>query len=506
MKSLLLSLVVLLAGSPAAFSSQEKPNIVLILADELGYGDVSAYGAKTITTPNIDRLAKEGLRFTDGHASSSTCTPSRFSLLTGEYAFRKKGTGVLPGDAALIIPSGTPTLPSVLQKAGYHTGAVGKWHLGLGAGQGNIDWNGEVKPGPLEIGFDECFIMAATGDRVPTVFLKDRHVAGLDPADPLRVDYKEKVGEEPTGKEHPELLTMGLTQGHDCTIVNGISRIGYMSGGKAAWWKDEDLGDEFTRQSTGFIERQVKAAQPFFLYYASHEPHVPRRPNPRFVGKSGMGPRGDAIMALDWSVGEILNTLDRLGIADKTMVIFTSDNGPVLDDGYADQAVEMLGSHKPAGPWRGGKYSLYEGGTRVPFLVRWPGRIKAGAESGALICQVDFLATLAALTGQTPPAGAGPDSRNVLSALLGDSPEGRADLIEHSGRLALREGNWKLLPPGVGPARSKGTNVELGNAQQPQLFDLTTDPGETKSVAAENPDRVREMSARLDAARGESGK
>ncbi|MES2708845.1 MAG: arylsulfatase [Verrucomicrobiota bacterium] len=488
----LIIFAVLGTGSMAA----ERPNVLLILADDLGYGDVSAYGAKTIRTPNIDRIAKEGLRMSDGHASASTCTPSRYSLLTGEYAFRKKGTGILPGNAALIIEPGRFTLPAMFQKAGYVTGVVGKWHLGLGTG--DIDWNGEVKPGPLEVGFTESFIMAATGDRVPTVYLKDHRVLGLDPADPLKVDYKQKIGSEPTGKENPELLTMGLSQGHDCTIVNGISRIGHMSGGKAAWWRDEDLGDEFTRQATGFIERAKD--RPFFLYYASHEPHVPRRPHPRFAGQSGMGPRGDAILALDWSVGEILGTLDRLGLADKTMVIFTSDNGPVLDDGYKDQAVELKGDHQPAGPWRGGKYSLFEGGTRVPFFVRWPGRIKP-ADSAALVSQVDFLASLAALTGQTLPAGAGPDSQNLLPAFLGESPEGRTELVEHSGRLAFREGSWKLIPPGGGPARSSGTNVELGNHAQPQLFDLTKDPGETKSVTAENADRAASMRKRLETVR-----
>lgn len=491
---------VILAGFVSFLTAAEKPNVVLILADDLGYGDVSAYGAKTIRTPNIDRIAQEGLRLSDGHASSATCTPSRYSLLTGEFAFRKKGTGVLPGNAAMIIEPGRLTLPALFQKAGYATGVVGKWHLGLGEGKEKIDWNGEVKPGPLEIGFDESFIMAATGDRVPTVFLDGHHVHGLDPKDPIEVNYQKKIGTEPTGREHPELLTMSLTQGHDCTIVNGISRIGYMSGGKSAWWKDEDMGDEFTKHAVHFIERH-QAQQPFFLYYASHEPHVPRRPHPRFVGKSGMGPRGDAIMALDWSVGEILNTLDKNGLTDQTLVIFTSDNGPVLDDGYADQAVELIGDHKPAGPWRGGKYSLFEGGTRVPTFLRWPGHIKPG-DSTALICQVDFLASFAALTGQTLPEGAAPDSINVLPALLGKSQEGRKELAEYTHRLALREGNWKMIQSGKGPARDQYTNSDLGNNPLPQLFDLATDPAETNNVSAGNEDRVKNMEARLEAMQG----
>ncbi len=256
----------------------------------------------------------------------------------------------------------------MLKRAGYATGVVGKWHLGLG--QGKIDWNGEITPGPREIGFDESFIIAGTGDRVPCVYVENQRVAGLDPRDPIEVNYQHKVGDEPTGRENPELLKMPLSHGHDFTIVNGISRIGWMQGGKSARWVDEDMADTLVSKATAFIERHQQ--EPFFLYFPTHDAHVPRVPHARFKGKSGCGVRGDAIQQLDWCVGQVMETLDRLRLTDKTLIIFTSDNGPVLDDGYADGAVADANGHIPAGPWRGGKYSTYEGGTRVPFLVRWP--------------------------------------------------------------------------------------------------------------------------------------
>jgi arylsulfatase A-like enzyme len=491
MRVAVLVLFAQVAGS-TPLRAAEKPNILFIYADDLGYGDVGCYGAEKIKTPNIDRLASQGLRFTDGHAASSTCTPSRYALLTGEYAWRKQGTGVLPGDAAAIITPDRITLPSILKQAGYRTGAVGKWHLGLGAG--NLDWNGDIRPGPQEIGFDYAFIMAATGDRVPCVFLENRRVVNLELADPIRVSYKEKVGDEPTGAEHPEMLRVKPSHGHDQTIVNGISRIGYMAGGKAARWKDEDNADIFTSKAVHFIEETKD--QPFFLYFATHDPHVPRVPHPRFAGTSGCGVRGDVIQEFDWCVGEVLGTLDRLGLAEKTLVILTSDNGPVVDDGYRDGAVENLNGHKPAGALRGGKYSLFEGGTRVPWITRWTGHIKPGV-TDALVCQVDLMASFAALAGQPLPAEAAPDSFNVLPALLGESKTGRENLVVHSNGVAFRQGAWKFIPAGKGVALQKNTNTETGKSPEPQLYDLASDLGETKNVATENAEKVKEMSAQL---------
>lgn len=476
----------------------KRPNVVLIYADDLGYGDVSCYGATKVATQNIDRLAAEGVRFTNVHSSSATCTPSRYAMLTGEYPWRRKGTGVLPGDARLIIEPGRTTLPSIMQKAGCATGAVGKWHLGLGAG--DLDWNGDIKPGPLDLGFDYCFLIPATGDRVPCVYVEDRRVVGLDPSDPIQVSYGKPVGDEPTGREHPELLKMHPSHGHDMTIVNGISRIGYMAGGKSARWVDEDMADTITAKAVQFIEKH--RVEPFFLYFATHDIHVPRVPHPRFAGRSGMGPRGDAILQLDWSVGEVIKTLDKLDLAEETMVIFTSDNGPVVDDGYKDQAVELLGEHRPSGPLRGGKYSAFDAGTRVPFIVRYPSRVEPGV-SDALLCQIDLLASMATLTNHKLAEPDAPDSMDVSAALLGRAQTGRDHLVEHAGALSLIQGDWKYIEPGKGARVNKPTNTELGNDPEPQLYNLKDDLGEKNNVAARHPDKVKEMAALLERIRTE---
>ncbi len=494
----LLSLLIVVAAGvvaaePPAPRAQTRPNVVIIYADDLGYGDVSSYGATQLRTPNIDRLANEGLRFSDAHAPAATCTPSRYALLTGEYAWRKPGTNVLPGNAALVIDPGQTTLPSIFKRAGYATGVVGKWHLGLGP-KGGPDWNGAIKPSPNDVGFDSSFIMAATGDRVPTVYIENGRVVGLDPADPIRVSYAEPIGDWPTGRGNPQLLSVRPSHGHDQTITNGISRIGYMTGGKAALWKDEDMADVFTGKAVSFIEQH--RAEPFFLFFALHDPHVPRVPHPRFAGKSGMGPRGDVIAQADWSVGEILAALDRLKLTTQTLVIVTSDNGPVVDDGYQDDAVAKLGSHRPAGPFRGGKYSNFEGGTRVPFIVRWPGRVGRGV-SDALVSQVDFVASFAALLGQKTAAADAPDSLDVMSTLLGASKTGRSHLVEQAGVLSVRQGPWKYIEPSNRPKMNVQTNTELGNDAEPQLYNLGDDPGETRNVAAQNPAKVKELEALL---------
>ena len=488
-----LSRVLLPLAAAAGLAATPKPNIVLIYTDDVGYGDVGCYGATRVKTPNIDKLAAGGLRFTNAHSPSATCTPSRYALLTGEYAWRRKGTGVLPGDAKLIIAPGRETIPSLLRRAGYATGCVGKWHLGLG--EGHPDWNGEIKPGPLEIGFDYAFIMPATGDRVPCVFVENHRVAGLDPADPIQVSYGKQIGGEPTGREHPELLKVKPSHGHDNTIVNGISRIGFMSGGKSARWVDEDIADTLTRKAVTFIEQHRD--RPFFLYFATHDIHVPRAPHARFAGSSGCGIRGDVIQQLDWCVGEIVATLDRLKLTDDTLLVFTSDNGPVVDDGYRDGAVENLNGHKPGGPLRGGKYSAFDAGTRVPFIVRPPGHVEPGV-SDALISQVDFLASFAALTGQKLAEDAGPDSFNVLPGLLGESKTGRDHLVEHAGILSLIKGRWKYIEPGKGPKVLANVHIESRIAPEPQLYDLNEDVGEKRNVAAEHPEIVKELAGLLE--------
>ena len=473
--------VLILSAALAALvaAAPSKPNIVLIYADDLGYGDLSCNGATALQTPHSDRLAKEGLNFSSGYSAATTCTPSRYSMLTGEYAFRQKGTGILPGDANLIIEPGRATLASALKGAGYKTGVVGKWHLGLGAGV--IDWNGEIKPGPNEVGFDESFIMAATGDRVPCVFLRNHRIENLDPADPIQVSYKNPFPGEADGVRDRGSLKMDWSHGHNQAVINGVGRIGYMTGGSKARWTDETMAETFAKEAVSFIERSKDQA--FFLYFATHGVHVPRIVNPRFAGKTPMGPRGDAIAEFDWQVGQVLDAIDRLGLADETLVILTSDNGPVLDDGYKDQAVEKLGSHKPAGPFRGGKSSIHEGGSRVPLLARWPGRVKPGGTSGAIISQVDFPATFATLAGAAFPKDRAPDTRNVLPALLGESPTGREHVLQYSGIVAVRAGDWKLIPTKAAKGAKKA-KLEF------QLYNLAKDPGETTDVAAENPEKA----------------
>lgn len=476
----------------------EKPNIVLIYADDLGFGDLSCYGARAIKTPHTDRLAAGGMRFTAHYATSATCTPSRFALLTGNYPWRENGRSILQGDATLLIPAGSVTLPSILRTAGYTTGVVGKWHLGLGEAGKPADWNAEIKPGPRDVGFDYSYIMAATGDRVPTVYVENERVVNLDPKDPITISYAKKVGDWPTGRENPELLIMGADDQHSDTITHGVSRIGSMTGGKAALWKDDELGDHFTAKAVEFIEKQKDG--PFFLFFALHEPHVPRMPAPRFVGATQLGPRGDVIAQLDAHVEAVVNALDRLGLTEKTVILITSDNGPVLDDGYADEAAEKNGDHAPAGPFSGGKYSKLEGGTRVPLITYWPGRIQPGV-SDALTSQIDFLASFASLVGETVPQGAASDSKDAMDVLLGKSRTGRGEVVQEGfSGLAIRSGDWKFIPPHSGSQLQK--NMRSGHLGHPQLYNLADDPGETRNLADKKPEKARELGQLLNAIRG----
>ena len=485
------------AGCDSA-DKPKQPNIVFILADDIGYGDFSCYGATRIKTPNVDRLAASGVRFLNAHSVASTSTPSRYALLTGQYAFRRDDTGIAAGNAPSIIKPEQKTLPAMLQTAGYTTAAVGKWHLGLGKDT-DQPWNEYIAPGPKELGFDYSYIMAATGDRVPCVYLENQRIVSLAPSDPVEVSYTTPFQGEPLGREHPELLTkLHPSHGHDMAIVHGISRIGYMKGGKQALWTDEFIADSITSKAVAFIERSKD--KPFFLYFGSNDPHVPRWPHPQFVGKTGMGPRGDAIAQFDWSVGQILDALERNELMDNTIVILTSDNGPVVDDGYKDQAVELLGDHKPWGPLRGGKYSAFEAGTRIPFIVSWHNGVAKGKVSQALVSHIDMFASLAALTGQTLADDAAPDSFDQLSAWLGKDDQGRKYVVKQSlGTLAVIEADWKYIAPANNnnPYMAH-VSIETGFITQPQLYHLKDDIGESKNVAAEHPDKVEKLAALID--------
>jgi arylsulfatase A-like enzyme len=478
-------------------TGEKLPNIVIIYMDDLGYGDLSAYGATELLTPNMDRLANEGMKFTNAYATSATCTPSRYALLTGIYPWRNENAKVLPGTAPLIIGVDQMTIPKMLKTRGYHTGIVGKWHLGLG--DGNVDWNQRVSPGPNEVGFDYAYILAATQDRVPTVYIENGHVVGLEADDPILVDYQNNFEGEPTGKDNQDMLKMMWHHGHNNSIVNGIPRIGFMKGGEKAKWIDEDMADEFLEKAQQYVRERKNESDPFFLYYALQQPHVPRTPHPRFVGSSGMGPRGDVILEADWCIGEFMKTLEEEGLLENTLIIFSSDNGPVLNDGYYDDAVEKLGNHKPWGPLRGGKYSLFEAGTRVPFMTYWKGKINPGV-SHALVSQLDIFTSLSKLVGSDKATG---DSMDMLAVLMGESDEGREDLIlEASTRTALRSGDYVMIPPHKGPAVNTFVNIELGNDSEYQLYNLKEDIGQTKNLAASETELLEKLKQQFEELKG----
>lgn len=464
----------------------DKPNIVIIYLDDLGFGDLSSYGATQLKTPNIDKLANNGVRFTNGYATSATCTPSRYGLLTGVYPWRNSEAKILPGTAPLIIDTQQQTIPGVLKTAGYETAIIGKWHLGLGNGQ--VNWNEHISPGPNEVGFDYSYILAATQDRVPTVYIENGNVENLDTNDPIEVDYTNNFEGEPTGVDNPELLRMDWHHGHNNSIVHGIPRIGFMKGGESAKWVDEDMADNFLNRVKEYIK--TKRTQPFFLYYAMQQPHVPRTPHSRFAGKSGLGPRGDVILEADWMIGEFYKALEEEGILEKTLIILTSDNGPVLNDGYNDGAAELNGAHTPAGVLRGGKYSLFDAGTHVPLISYWKGKIEPQV-SDALICQIDFLNSLATLAGATAKIE---DGLDLLPVLLGVSDKGRESLIlEASSKTALRYKNWAMIPPYKGEKINKQVNIELGNDSNFQLYDLSKDPSQKENLAHTNPEKLKEL-------------
>lgn len=483
MKSRILSASALAAllmhAAIAADESPALPNVVVILSDDVGWGDPGCYGATRVKTPHIDALAAGGLRFTDGHSTASVCTPTRYSVLTGQYSWRVRATGldqgVANGDSPLLISTTATTLPGILKSAGYRTAVIGKWHLGFG--NSAPDYNTELSPGPLDIGFDEYFGFPATNDRMPTVFIRNRNVVNLDPADPIRYTYDEAVAKRDDLRRY----------------AAGRNRIGWMSGGKAAWWKDIDIADTFTGEAVAFIERHH--AKPFFLFFTPHDVHPPTIPHPRFKGTSGLGNRADMLHELDWSVGEILKTLEKHGLTQNTLVVFSSDNGatPMDEDG-----------HKPNGHWRGKKSQLWEGGHRVPFIVRWPERVKPGV-SPALVCLQDLPATIAAVAKTPLTADAAPDSINLLPLLLGESATARDHLVLMSGKgdLAIRRGPWKYIPDlstadGWDSWKNKG---HAGKRGKPGLYNLEDDPGEERNLQSERPEISKQLAELLQKVR-----
>ncbi|MBR1926962.1 MAG: arylsulfatase [Bacteroidales bacterium] len=487
-------------------SREDRPNVIIILADDLGYGDLGCYGARNVVTPNVDAVASKGVRFVNAYATASVSTPSRYSILTGQYAWRRDDTDIAVGDAGMIIRPEQYTIADLFKNAGYSTAAFGKWHLGLGDKGGEQDWNAPLPAGLGDIGFDYSYIMAATGDRVPCVFIENGQVVDWDPSAPIEVSYRTPFEGEPLAADHPELLynlksTPGV--GHNQAIVNGIGRIGYMKGGGRALWKDENIADSITVHALRFIESHKD--EPFFMYLATNDVHVPRFPHERFRGMSGMGLRGDAIAEFDWTVGSVTGALSRLGLEDNTILIITSDNGPVLEDGYMDRAAELLNGHDPSGNLRGNKYGVYEAGARVPAIVRWPGKVTEGALSEAIVSQLDLFRSFGAMLDQRIPKGGAPDSRDALPAWLGRDPFGREYVIEQANNRALsvRTKEWKYVDQSEGPAEYRfSPGSETGYMGEPQLFHLTTDPKERDNVAKDHPDVVASMVQILQRERG----
>ncbi len=493
-------LAALALSALTSVGAQQRPNVILFYADDLGYGDLQCYGAKNVETPNIDRLANEGCRFTNAFSVAATSTPSRYSLLTGQYAWRKPGTDIARGDAAMIINPWQYTIADMFHNEGYTTAAIGKWHLGLGDKTGEQDWNAPLPMALSDIGFDYSYIMAATADRVPCVFIENGRVANWDPSSPIEVSYEKPFPGVPTAKEHPELCYNQQSDfGHNMAVVNGIGRIGYMKGGGKALWKDEHLADSIVGHAVSFMQQHRH--QPFFMYLATNDIHVPRFPNARFRGKNKMGVRGDVIAQLDWTMGEVMKALRHLGLDKNTIVIFSSDNGPVVNDGYKDRSAELLHGHSPAGPLRGNKYSAFEGGTHVPAIVWWPGHVEKGTTSQALVSQIDLMASLGQLINARLPKGAAPDSFKAWDSWTGKDSVGRQWVVEEAANhtLSLRTKKWKYISPCANPYKiMQNEQIETGYDDKPQLYNVAEDIHEDKNLAAEVPEETSRLKDLLD--------
>jgi arylsulfatase A-like enzyme len=434
----------------AAVRADPKPNIICILADDLGYGDVHALNPLRgkIPTPNLDRLAREGMVFTDAHGGSSVCTPARYGLLTGRYAWRTRlQKGVIDGFKPPLIAAGRLTLPQLLRSQGYRTAAIGKWHLGftlaggrtyarLPVGSAGPGLGIRTPDGPITRGFDYFY-----------------------------------------GVEHARTLGSFFEQDRVVAIIPPVEALGTL-----------------TRRAVDYIAAQADSGRPFFLYFALTSPHTPIVPSPAWTGRSGLGPYGDFVMETDAAVGAILDTLDRRGLARHTLVFAASDNG--FSPKAVPEPLERQG-HFPSARFRGYKSDIWDGGHRIPFIARWPGRIQAGAASNQLVCLTDLMATCADLLGSTLPPDAGEDSTSLLPALLGRDGDMRATIVHHSvsGQFAIRQGPWKLeLCPGSGGWGSPSDqDARAQGLPSVQLYDLARDVGETRNVAAAHPQIVAQL-------------
>ena len=492
----LVTLVFLLCVSVA--KGQSLPNVIVIFADDLGYGDLGCYGATKVQTPNIDRLAREGRRFTDAHSASAVCTPSRYALMTGEYPHRVQLSKPVFLKTGLVIDTDQQTTADIMKSAGYATACIGKWHLGFGAARPN--WNGSLKPGPQDLGFDYYFGVPVVNSHPPFVYVENDRVLGLVPEDPFIFGKPAKT------RQFPEKMGIGQIGGADAAH---------------ALYDDEAVGTTLVAKAVDWIERHKES--PFLLYLATTNIHHPFTPAPRFRGTSGCGRYGDFIHELDWIVGEVMQTLERQRIADDTLIIFTSDNGGMFNVGGQDA---WAAGHRLNGELLGFKFSAWEGGHRVPFLARWPGKIQAGSTSDQVICNIDLFATMAALTGVSIRDGQGQDSVNVLPALTGDPASSLRDHVILAAKdpthLAVRKGKWMYIgaqggggftankrgdhafggPAAMLYTRHQNSDIENGkikkDAPPAQLYDLQADRSQTTNLYWDHPDVVEQLSALLN--------
>ena len=485
----------------AVASATAAPNIILINADDLGYGDLGCYGATLVRTPNIDRIAKEGRLFTDAHSPSSVCSPSRYGLLTGQYPLRRNFWGPTDSNQELTISNSQPTIASVLKAAGYSTACIGKWHLGFG--EGKTDWNKPLEPGPLERGFGYYFGMPTVNSGGPYVYVENHGVVDYDREDPF-VSIRKK----------PSLTEKWPEKG--AGPFGGADRAHLR-------YRDEQVGTEFAKRAVAWIGRQAETpGKPFFLYLATTSIHHPFTPHPRFKGSSGCGLYGDFIHELDWIVGEVLAALDEHKLSENTLVIFTSDNGGMLNNGGQDA---WKAGHRPNGKLLGFKFGAWEGGHRVTFIARWPGRIPGGTSSGALLSQIDLIATFAAAANTSLPEGALIDGVNQLPEFLGEADKPARDFLVISPNspkhLTIRKGDWVYIPAsGEGGFQGKkvGDHLLGGSAAQAltgfensdvtdgrirpgapasQLYNLKTDPYQKHNAVYDNPEVAADLAEEL---------
>lgn len=474
------SILCLMLICPVSFAAADDrpPNVIFILADDLGYGDLSCYGAKHFKTPSCDQLAREGMLFTDAHSPSAVCTPTRYSVLTGRYCWRTwLKNWVLFEQHPCLIEQGRLTMGDMFQHAGYKSGCVGKWHLGWGT-ELNPNFSQEVKPGPVDVGFDTFFGVpfSHNSSKALQVYMRDRRIVHLKKG--LRYNSKEAMRE---------------------TVR-----------------KLENTAIDLSREAVAFIEKNKE--RPFFLYYPTTNIHFPITPNTRFKDKTRAGVYGEFVVEFDWAVGQVLASLEKHGLTQNTIVVVTSDNGA--------RPHPSLNGHQCNGPWRGTKRQIYEGGHRVPLIVRWPEKIAAHTTTDETVCLTDFFRTFASLLNHKLPMDAGEDSYDLSNVLLGRPYEKplREGTVHHSvgGRFAIRKGEWKLIE-GAGdgdyPRNKKGSIdvvtrtpirdvksgkwLELDYFQKPvddsfQLYNLKKDPKESRDLSEENPGKVKELKALLD--------